>query len=470
MANTAALKFDDLRDFFATLVKELEKEVPYAAAFAARKEGVRVMQSSTQSSVLAEPPHPGLVITLWNGETFYEYASNRFDATAIKSETLALARRAASERGKGKGLDLDAGEKLEKEFSLPMKSDPRRVPLKEKQDYAKSLQAALAKASARVQNAVAVVGDFTADEIFVNRAKNMRQSLTRLDEMMQVFVADQAAGKIQQLWDGASRGGGWELKGYCEPKVKGLVADAERLLKAGRIEPGQYDVVSDQEWSGILAHEAFGHGTETDMYLKDRAKGKEYMNKCVASEITSLIDDPSHPGQAATFFFDHEGALARKNQILDKGILVHGMTDFYSASHLKYPRSANGRRESWERKAYARMTNTFFEGGTSTPAQLIASVEDGWYLRYPSNGMEDPQGWGIQCEGLWAQRINNGKLTDEIVSPVIMTGFVPDILQSISMVGNDVEITGLGYCGKGHKEIVKNTMGGPHLKFKARLA
>jgi TldD protein len=134
------------------------------------------------------------------------------------------------------------------------------------------------------------------------------------------------------------------------------------------------------------------------------------------------------------------------------------------------PRSANGRRESWERKAYARMTNTYFAPGKSKPEELIASVEDGVYLRYPSNGMEDPQGWGIQCEGLWAQKIKKGKLTDEICSPVIMTGFVPDILQSISMVGNDLLISGSGYCGKGHKEWVKNTTGGPHLKFKARLA
>jgi TldD protein len=59
---------------------------------------------------------------------------------------------------------------------------------------------------------------------------------------------------------------------------------------------------------------------------------------------------------------------------------------------------------------------------------------------------------------------------DEIYTPVIMTGFVPDILKSISMVGNDLVISGSGYCGKGHKEWVKNTTGGPHLKFKARLA
>jgi TldD protein len=468
--NSDELKFEGLRDFFSELVGDLEGQVPYAAAFAERRDGVRVMASSTQASITPEAPHPGLSISLFNGERFYEYASNRFDAAQIRADCLALARRAASERPKGKGLEIDPGEPLQKEFSLPFKTDPRKISLKEKQDYAKSLQQGLAQASARVQNAVAVVGDMEAEEIFVNRSKRLRQQLFRVDEVMQVFVADQATGRIQQLWDGASRGGGWELHGYCQGRAQGLVSDAERLLKASRLEPGHYDIVTDPEWSGILAHEAFGHGTETDMFLKDRAKGKEYLGKRVASLITSLVDDPSTPGQAATFFFDHEGALARKNQIIAQGNLVHGMTDLYSASFLKLPRSANGRRESWERKAYARMTNTFFEPGSSKPEELISSVEDGVYLRYPSNGMEDPQGWGIQCEGLWAQRIKKGKLTNELHSPVIMTGFVPDILQSISMVADDLEITGLGYCGKGHKEIVKNTMGGPHLKFKARLA
>jgi len=289
-----------------------------------------------------------------------------------------------------------------------------------------------------------------------------------VDEMLQVVVARD--GRTQMLWDGISRGGGFENLGWCASRVAPLVADAERLLGAQRLEPGFTTVVTDSDWSGMLAHEAFGHGTETDMYLKDRAKGKEYMGKRVASDITSLDDDPSFPGQAATFYFDHEGALARRNPIIEKGMLVHGMTDYYSAHYLGYERSANGRRESWERKAYARMTNTFFKPGKSKPADIIASVDEGYYLRYPSNGMEDPQGWGIQCEGLWAEKIRKGKLTGELCSPVILTGFVPDILQSIDMVGDDLEISGLGYCGKGHKEIVKNTMGGPHLKFRARLA
>jgi TldD protein len=366
------------------------------------------------------------------------------------------------------GKALDPGPALKQSWTLPCQIDPLKWSLKQKMDHAKALQEQLAAAGSSVKNATAVVGDLVSDELFVNPVRRLRQRLTRVDEVLQVVVAKD--GRTQMLWDGISRGGGYENLGWCAPQIPGLVADAEKLLSATRLEPGFTTVVTDSEWSGMLAHEAFGHGTETDMYLKDRAKGKEYMGKAVASAITSLDDDPSYAGQAATFYFDHEGALARRNPIIEAGILTHGMTDYYSAHHLGYERSANGRRESWERKAYARMTNTFFRPGASKPADIIASVEDGYYLRYPSNGMEDPQGWGIQCEGLWAEKIKNGKLTGEVCSPVILTGFVPDILQSISMVGDDLQISGLGYCGKGHKEIVKNTMGGPHLKFRARLA
>ncbi|MGH7441827.1 MAG: TldD/PmbA family protein, partial [bacterium] len=353
-------------------------------------------------------------------------------------------------------------------WELPVEKDPRAWSARRRMDHAAALQERLARSGGKVVNATAVVGDLTTDELFVSPGRRLRQRLSRVEEIMQVVVSD--GERTQMLWDGICRGGGYEHMGWCAPRAETLCADAERLLSARRLEPGFTTVVTDPEWSGMLAHEAFGHGTETDMYLKDRAKGKEYTGRPVASSITNLDDDPSYPGQAATFYFDHEGALARRNPIIVDGVLTRGMTDAYSAHWLGLERSANGRRESWERKAYARMTNTFFRPGQSAPEDILASVEDGYYLRYPSNGMEDPQGWGIQCEGLWAERLKSGRRTGEIFSPVILTGFVPDILGSISMVGKDFEISGLGYCGKGHKEIVKNTMGGPHLKFRARLA
>ena len=65
--------------------------------------------------------------------------------------------------------------------------------------------------------------------------------------------------------------------------------------------------------------------------------------------------------------------------------------------------------------------------------------------------------------------ILNGKLTGRVVAPIIMTGYVPDLLGSVSMVSGDREVFGSGGCGKGHKEWVKVADGGPYLKARARL-
>ena len=100
---------------------------------------------------------------------------------------------------------------------------------------------------------------------------------------------------------------------------------------------------------------------------------------------------------------------------------------------------------------------------------MVASIKHGYLIDYATNGMEDPKGWGIQLEALMAREIIDGKLTDNYFSPIIVTGYVPELLKSISMIGKKMEIAGLGYCGKGHKEWVKVTDGGPFLKLKARL-
>ena len=65
--------------------------------------------------------------------------------------------------------------------------------------------------------------------------------------------------------------------------------------------------------------------------------------------------------------------------------------------------------------------------------------------------------------------IKDGKLTGKVVAPIIMTGYVPDLLGSITMAGTEKEVFGSGACGKGHKEWVKVSDGGPCLKAKARL-
>ena len=461
---------DDVRDRLRELVAGLEKTVPYAAALHKKSSGTRVNVNRVQETVEPASPVEGVVFTLWNGQRFYEHAANGRDWAGLKSDLADLARRAASEVDRLRPVtDIDPGPPAELDVAYPESGRPEDAALGEKLALARQrLAQAVSADKQAVSNAFSVYQDAAHEDVFVNRAKTLRQKISRVDAYMMVFVTDGA--KSVELFRGTSKNGGLQSAALSEHDIREMVMDAKRLLDAGRLAPGVYDVVVDPEWAGIIAHECFGHGMETDLYVRDRALSRNYIGKPIASPIVNMFDDPSLIQEAGGFRFDDEGQIAAPTHIIKDGVLQRGLTDLASAHALGLPRSANGRRESFARKAYARMTNTFFDSGANAKEEILESVEDGLYLRYATNGMEDPQAWGIQVEGLWAEEIKNGRRTGKVYSPVIMTGFVPDLLKSISMVGNDRHISGLGMCGKGHKEWVKNTTGGPHMRLRARLA
>ena len=171
----------------------------------------------------------------------------------------------------------------------------------------------------------------------------------------------------------------------------------------------------------------------------------------------------------ASYFFDDDGVLAGDTQIIKNGILVGGLCDQTSAAQLHCSPTGNGRRESHTHKAYSRMTNTFFERGSDKLEDMIASIKHGYMLFETNNGMEDPKNWAIQCTAEYGIEIVDGVLTDNYVSPVVMSGYVPDLLKSITMISDGMEVEGAGMCGKGYKEWVRVSDGGPALKARVKL-
>ena len=250
----------------------------------------------------------------------------------------------------------------------------------------------------------------------------------------------------------------------------GVIDDALALLKAGTIEAGEYDIITHPSITGLIAHEAFGHGVEMDMFVKNRAKSRLYINKPVASPLVNMHDGAAATYCCASYFFDDDGVLAQDTLIIDKGILKTGICDVIAANELKCKSTGNSRRESPYRKAYTRMTNTFFEPGKDKLEDMIKSIKHGYMLFETNNGMEDPKNWNIQCVAEYGKEIKDGKFTGKIVSPVVMSGYVPDLLMSISAVSDDFEIIGAGHCGKGHKEWVPVSDGGPYLKARCKLS
>lgn len=305
-------------------------------------------------------------------------------------------------------------------------------------------------------------------KLFLSKNRDLQQTVLYADAA--AIMLARKGQEIKDSYKPFSVLGGAEVLDLVEQTLPQLRDTVISLLDAEPLEPGEYECVCAPEVTGMIVHEAFGHGVEMDMFVKDRALAKDYMGKRVASDLVTMKDGANTDYKdVATFFFDDEGNEATDTLVIDHGILVSGFADEVSARRLGVKPTGNGRRESADHKAYTRMTNTFFTPGNSTVEEMIASVKDGLLLQEPSSGMEDPKNWGIQCMVSYGREIKDGKLTGRIFSPIVLSGYVPDLLKSISMISQKVEHCGSGYCGKGYKEYVKVSDGGPYIKAKIRL-
>lgn len=454
------------RDYITEKIQPLAERYAFARALYVETSGLSVSSNLNQTFVEPLPAQRGIVISILHNGLLYEGASVVHSRRDICRAIEKLEQTVQNSRHKGSITLLP-----EEPMQLSAKAPPAdALPESAKAEFAAKMAHEIKSRNRLVAMASARYKQVTTREIYASGKKSLEQYLPRFEAIYSAVLKDDTRQSTAQIYDGFSRQGSWELMTENLELIDAMLYDGVRILGAPRLAPGYYDCIFSPSLSGILAHEAFGHGTEADTMQKGRARGSEYLGKKVASEKVRLYDSPQLESAAASFQFDHEGMPAAETRIVENGILTQPMTDHLSASRMGYRRSPNGRREGYDHKVYSRMTNTFFMPGEDSLHDMIASIDDGYFVDRATNGMEDPKSWGIQLEALVARRIRQGRLTDEYYSPVIVTGYVPEILQSISMVSGELTINGLGMCGKGYKEWVKVTDGGPYLKLRARLA
>jgi predicted Zn-dependent protease len=460
---------DTLAESVRELVAELEARFPYAAALLTGATGTQITDDGREQSASEVDPSRGIVFTVYDGSAFAEYSTSD-----LTPESLAAGVRGwAGELSPRPGGPPLAGERdatltgaEPRVFGVAMEVDPATVPLPDKLALLRDVQQRAQALDTRIVQARVGYADNTYESTYIGRGRFLEQHVTRTRLSVVIAVSDGS----QVRYDYLNRGGtvGFELTRISDGDLARTVETAVRLLTAERIEPGEYDIVADNAISGVIAHESFGHGVELDLYPKGRARSAHYLDQQVAAAGLNMYDDPSVAGGYGSYFFDDEGELARSTQILRDGVFVRPISDFASATFAPGTHTPNGRRQDFTRKVYARMSNTFFGPGDTPPAAIIGGVERGIYLRQVESGMEDPMGWGIQVTAHYGEEIRNGQLTGRLFAPITMTGYVPDVLRSISAIGSDFALDP-GFCGKGHKEMVPVSSGGPHLRTRARL-
>ncbi|MBR3927557.1 MAG: TldD/PmbA family protein [Clostridia bacterium] len=457
-----------VKPLLKTLLNKLNERYPYASILAQDSvaQSLSVSRTGVNVSEIGMLTKRGFVVRVHNGRGFCEYAFNEITENNLE-DVLSRIKRAESGTNGNDPIPEDSPCTLfsEAEFEV----DPEALGAKELVKRLTALREKALSKSELILDVGARLAWQKASKLFLSKNRDLSQSIIWTNGSL--FALAARGEEIKDYYKGFSKLGGMELISEMEndevlAKVASTVTD---LLDSQPIPPGEYECICDPDTTGMIVHEAFGHGVEMDMFVKNRAQAKDFIGKRVASDLVSMHDGAAAANECATYLFDDEGTLACDTLVIDKGILVSGYVDQISANRLGVAPTGNGRRQSYDHKAYTRMTNTFFAPGKDKLSDMISSIEYGFLLENPSSGMEDPKNWGIQCMVNIAREIKDGKLTGRIFSPIVLTGYVPDLLKSISQMSDDFALGGGGFCGKGYKEWVKVSDGGPYVKARIRL-
>jgi TldD protein len=252
---------------------------------------------------------------------------------------------------------------------------------------------------------------------------------------------------------GSSGGGGRMTMGYFDDKppewhAREAARQAIDMLDALEAPAGEMEVVLAPGDSGILLHEAVGHGLEADFNRRGTSNYAGQVGNVVASELCTVVDDATLLQSRGTINVDDEGNEPQRSVLIEDGKLRGYMHDRISAKHYKLTPTGNGRRESFAAVPLPRMTNTVLLAGPHDPGEILGSVKRGIFAKKFGGGQVDISNGDFVFSLTESYLIEDGKLTAPLKG-VNLIGNGPDVLRHVTMLGNDLETSdGIWTCGK----------------------
>lgn len=230
--------------------------------------------------------------------------------------------------------------------------------------------------------------------------------------------------------------------------ITDVVARTRILYEATKPKGGQMPVVLGAGASGILLHEAIGHGMEADFNRKGQSIFSTMIGKKVANPEVNIIDSGLIAGLNGSLHIDDEGTPCQETVLVQEGTLQTYLHDRLSALHYGLASTGSGRRQSFRYVPYPRMRETYMTTGKHSLADIIAEVKNGVYATHFTNGQVDIGAGDYTFYVKNGYLIEDGKLTAPI-KDVNIIGNGPDTLGKITAVSNDFELHhGAWTCGK----------------------
>ncbi|MEM9232857.1 MAG: metalloprotease TldD [Pseudomonadota bacterium] len=331
--------------------------------------------------------------------------------------------------------------------------------LEEINDYARARDPRVRQVSASLSGEWAVVEVMRPGGLIVRDVR----PLVRLNVSV-------TAGEGDRQESGSTGAGGRETydrllaPDFWQAQVEEALRMALINLEAVPAPAGEMEVVLGPGWTGVLLHEAVGHGLEGDFNRKKTSAFAGLLGEQVAAKGVTVIDDGTIEGRRGSLTVDDEGTPTSKTVLIEDGVLKGFMQDRLNARLMGVAPTGNGRRESFEHSPMPRMTNTYMLGGDHSQAELIESVKDGIFAVNFSGGQVDITSGKFVFNCTEAYRIEGGKIGAPLKN-VALIGDGPSVMKEVSMIGNDFSLDpGIGVCGKAGQGVPVG-VGQPSLKI-----
>jgi len=291
--------------------------------------------------------------------------------------------------------------------------------------------------------------DETSYVLFANSEGRMTFDYQPMGQISVSCTAEQNGQKEQNYFDFSGRRG---IEFFTPENIDILAKESVKrtvaLFEAVKPKAGELPVVLAAGSSGILLHEAIGHGMEADFNRKEVSIFSDKIGKKVAKDFVTIVDDGTNPNIRGSINVDDEGNGTEKTYMVTNGTMTSYLHDRISAKHYGVKPTGNGRRESFRHMPMPRMRNTYMENGPHKKNEIIESVKYGIYAESFTNGQVMIGAGDFTFYVKSGYLIEDGKLTQPI-KDVNIIGNGPKVLADIEMVADDLKMAEGGWtCGK----------------------
>ncbi|MDF1544417.1 MAG: TldD/PmbA family protein [bacterium] len=342
-----------------------------------------------------------------------------------------------------------------------------KVGIDQKIPFIQKLNQRMRDADNRIIKTRVWYGDWSSHVLVANSEGRVTYDYRPMAEIHASCSAKQGSVTEEGSYSLAARKG---MEHFSESNLK-LAADKAVSRTVGQFEAiqpegGEMEVVLAPGSSGILLHEAIGHGMEADFNRKNESIYSDSINKPIAEPMVSIVDDATWEYARGSLNGDDEASDTEKTFLVRDGILRSYMHDRISAKHYGIKSTGSGRRESFRHSPMPRMRCTYMLPGPHKREEIFASVKKGIYCESFTNGEVHIGPGDFTFYVKTGNLIENGKLTRPI-KDINIIGNGPEVLKNVVMVADDLKMSvGSGMCGK-NGQSVPVSMGLPTAKVSA---